>query len=180
MLSSAVVAALVAGAVSLAAVWVSGRRERLDRQRQLFAHAFEATVDYREFAYVVRRRNGDDPGGERVRISGELSVVQRHLASFEALLRVEAPRVGRTYVELVAETRRVAGPLISRGWDEPPAATDEDVHVAGVDYSDLHPFEDQYLRAVRDHLGFVPRLRRLLRRAGTRLRGGDRDVAAGG
>jgi hypothetical protein len=92
LLQSTVVAAFVAGAVSLSALWVAGRRARQDRQRQLFAAAFEACIAYREFPYIVRRRRGDDAAAERVRISGELSEVQRRLESYNAMIRVEGPK----------------------------------------------------------------------------------------
>lgn len=152
---SAVVAALVAAAVSLTTLWATGRRARLDRQRRLFGEAFETCVAYREFAYIVRRRRPDDGPGERVRISGEMSEVQRRLASLEAVLRVEAPRVARSYSELVAATRRVAGPQISQGWDEMPTE-DQAAHITTVDFRELRPYEDRYLTAVRMHLGPIP------------------------
>jgi hypothetical protein len=68
----AVVAAVVAGAISLLALWLSGRRARQDRQRQVFADGFGACVDYREFAFIVRRRLPDN-GEDRIRITAELS-----------------------------------------------------------------------------------------------------------
>jgi hypothetical protein len=169
LLQSTVVAALVAGAVSLSALWVAGRRARQDRQRQLFAAAFEACIAYREFPYIVRRRRGDDAAAERVRISGELSEVQRRLESYKAMIRVEAPSVSGSYSALVAETRRIAGPQISAGWDQPPAETDDGVHVADVNVDGLEPFDDRFLEAVGDHLGLLPAwLRRGARRVMSR------------
>src|SRR6266516_2205004 len=72
----AIVAAIVAAAVSLTTFALTGRRARLDRQRQLFADAFEAVTEYREYPYIVRRRSGDEPAKERTRISSDLSKVQ--------------------------------------------------------------------------------------------------------
>jgi hypothetical protein len=173
LLQSTVVAAFVAGAVSLSALWVAGRRARQDRQRQLFAAAFEACIAYREFPYIVRRRRGDDAAAERVRISGELSEVQRRLESYKAMIRVEAPGVGQAYSALVAETRRIAGPQVSRGWDQPSAETDEDVHVDDVNVDDLEPFDDAFLLAVGHHLGLLPVwLRRGARRMTSRSQNG--------
>ena len=57
----AIVAAIVAAAVSLTTFALAGRRARLDRQRQLFAEAFEAVMEYREYPFIVLRRNKDDP-----------------------------------------------------------------------------------------------------------------------
>jgi hypothetical protein len=72
-------------------------------------------------------------------------------------LTVEAPRVGGTYATLVAETRRVAGPHISAACDLPPLAADADVHVEGIDYSELCPSDDAYLNEVGDRLSLLPR-----------------------
>ena len=157
LVDSTLVAAVVAAAVALATLWWNSRRDRQDRQRQLFAEAFEACMLYREFPFIVRRRNADDLVAERSRITSELSRLQVRLDSGKALLRVEAPRVGAAYEDLVRETRRVAGPKIRKAWDEPALAADADVHTEGIDFTDLKPFDDGYLREVRDHLSVWPR-----------------------
>lgn len=151
LLEPAIVAALVAAAVSLTTLWWNARKSRLDRQRQLFADAFYPCIAYREFVYVIRRRRADDVSSERQRITGELSEIQKKLSYYKAILRVEAPAVSDRYDALVAETKRIAGPQISKAWDDPPAADDRDVHVEGIDFSSLKPFEDAYLRSVSDH-----------------------------
>ena len=58
----AVVAAIVAAAVSLTTFALTTRRARLDRQRQVFGDAFEAVMDYREYPFIVRRRNPQRAG----------------------------------------------------------------------------------------------------------------------
>jgi hypothetical protein len=157
---SAVVAALVAGGISLLTIWVSGRRARQDRQRQLFADAFGACIDYREFAFIVRRRRQDDPE-DRIRITGELSEVQRRLSHLKAVLRVENRRVGNEYQSLVRATKDIAGPQISAGWDLPAAESDSDVGVGDVDLRPLDEHDDRFLQTVEDHLGLGPRWLRL-------------------
>lgn len=142
LVDSTLVAAVVAAAVALAALWWNSRRDRQNRQRQLFAEAFEACMLYREFPFIVRRRNADDLVAERARITSELSRLQVRLDSGKALIRVEAPRVGAAYEDLVRETRRVAGPKIRKAWDEPALAADADVHTEGIDFADLKPFDD--------------------------------------
>lgn len=151
LLQPAVVAAVVAAAVSFTTLWWNARKSRFDRQREVFAEAFYQCIAYREFVYVIRRRRADDVSAERQRISGELSEIQKKLSYFKAVLRVEAPIVSVRYDELVAETRRIAGPQISKAWDDPPAADDRDVHIEGVDFTALRKFEDKYLQTVADH-----------------------------
>jgi hypothetical protein len=162
----AIVAAIVAAAVSLITFVLAGRRARLDRQRQVFADAFSAVMTYREYPFIVRRRNKDLLTSERQRISSELSAVQADLNAFKARLRVEAPYVGECYAALVDETRRIAGRFITEAWDSPPAADDARVHNPGWDFGALMAYDDAYLRAVADHLGWVyAPLRRKLRRS---------------
>ncbi len=155
-LQSAVVAALVSALVSFITIWLNGRRSDRDRQRQVFAEAFGACIDYKEFVFIVRRRSARNPDEERTRITGELSDVQRRLSHQKAVLRVEKRRVGKRYGELVRSTKDIAGPHISRGWDLPPAESDDDVHVRDVDLIDLEDPENLYLQAVEDYLSFAP------------------------
>lgn len=159
----AIVAAIVSGVVGLVTVWLSQRKDRLDRQRQLFAEAYDFSCAYREFPYVVRRKDGS--AEDRKRISTALNDVQQALNKHVALLRVEEPTVGAAYQHLVAETRRVAGAAIRDGWDVPAIDCDTAMHVTDVDLGPLEPAELAYLTAVKDHLALAPAwLRRAVRR----------------
>jgi hypothetical protein len=65
------------------------------------------------------------------------------LDSVQPWIRVEAPSVSGPYSALVAETRKIAGPQISGGWDPPPAETDDGVPVADVNVAGPEPFGSQ-------------------------------------
>ena len=163
--TSAILAALVSAAVALVTVAWNGRRNRLDRQRKLFAEALGAVMAYREYAFIVRRRPNDDP--QRATRSPATSArYRRSCNTFRGQLLVEAPRVGRRYDELVGATRRIVGPLIHEAWDRPPITNDSDVHAPDVDYSRLVPYDEAYLTAVADHLSpiWAPLRARLRRR----------------
>lgn len=108
-----------------------------------------------EFAFIIRRRLPDN-GEDRIRITAELSEVQRRLTHLSAVLRVENRRVGNEYQALVRATKDTAGPQISAGWDLPAAAGDSDVHVTDVKLSALDELDDRYLQTVEDHLEFGP------------------------
>jgi hypothetical protein len=151
----AIVAAIVAAAVSLTTFALTGRRARLDRQRQLFAEAFEAVTEYREYPYIVRRRSPDEPAKERTRISSDLSKVQARLNALQARLLVEAPYVGERYAEVVKKTKQVVGAMIKAAWDNEPVADDASMHAPPYDFSELEEPDVQYLRAVGDHLGWI-------------------------
>jgi hypothetical protein len=151
----AIVAAIVAAAVSLTTFALTGRRARLDRQRQLFADAFEAVTEYREYPYIVRRRSADERAKERTRISSDLSRVQARLNALQARMLVEAPYVGERYADVVQKTKQVAGGMIRAAWDNEPVSDDASMHAPQYDFSELEQADAQYLRAVGDHLGWI-------------------------
>ncbi len=123
------------------------------RKRELFAKAFEATVGYREFAYAIRRRRHDQPAAERVRLSEAIRQTQQQLAFYSAWIGIESPRVALTYDALVTKTRQIAGKYMHDAWNDRPPRRDSEVNIpGGLDYTDLQPFEQSYLSAVRDHL----------------------------
>lgn len=150
------VIAFLALIVSLVTFVVAGRRARLDRQRQVFADAFEAVMEYREFPFIVRRRNPDRREDERARLSGELSRVQARMNSHKARLLIEDPHVGKLYTELVKQTRYHAGAHIKSAWDNEPVAFDDEVHAPKYDFSALDQYDNDYLRAVADHVSSLP------------------------
>src|SRR5581483_1433901 len=139
--SSALVAAVVAGFVSLLTLWITEARRAKDRRRKLLAEAFGAAVRYREFAYRVRRRR-DDGLDERVRLSEALSEVQERLNTYEALLRVEAPCVSKTYSDLIAAVREIAGRQIAEAWEQAPLGPGEVGRIVGVDLTGIEPYEE--------------------------------------
>lgn len=155
-IAPAIIAAGIAGVIAVVTLIVNGRRARADRQRELFGAAFGDVSSYCEYPYVVRRRRHDEPQQERLRITTELSEVQRKLNHNRAVLRVEAPRVARVYDTLVTETQRIAGASIHAGWNLTPITADTDVHVTDVDLTGIEPSEDAYLTAVADHLALMP------------------------
>ena len=150
----AVVAGLITAIVTVLTLIVQGRRARVDRQRALIADSFGDIAAYCEYPYIVRRRSGD--AADQRRITNDLSEVQRRLNRHRAVLRVEAPRIGRAYDELVAQVRAVAGAAIRDGWAIPPRAVDAGVNVIDVDLGAVKPAEDAFLMVVADHLSFWP------------------------
>jgi hypothetical protein len=145
---------ILTAAVGLLTLAVNQIRARKDRQRELFADAFATVTQYREYPFIVRRR--DQNGSDKQTITSGLSVVQARLNQHVARLRVEAPRVGRAYAQLVRDTRRVAGAEITRAWDLDPLPADGPMHVRDVDLRELDAVDDIFLREVGDHLAVLP------------------------
>jgi len=163
-----IVIAVVSLAVSLWTFFLTGRRSRVDRQRQVFADAMDAVMTYREYPFIVFRRNADDLASERRRISADLSELQAKLNGFRGRLKVEDRYVGERFAELLGATRRIAGPMIAEAWNGEPASADENVHNPGFDLTPLNVYDQLYLQAVADHLGLLwaPLRRRLHKRSG--------------
>lgn len=153
--------AIIGGAVSLFALAInaiiSGRRERIVRQRKEFAKALAACVAYEEFPYIVMRRRAEAPQDERVRISSELSIIQRELAYYSAWLAVESINVSKAYDNLVAKLRELAGTKIHEAWITPPIDSDHGMNMPDLGFSALKPLKEAYLLEVVHDLSLVPR-----------------------
>lgn len=145
----------VAAIVSLLTLWVAGQREARQRRRRSYAEALAAGVAYREFPYAIRRRRDDVPGDERVRLSEALREVQRELAFHQAWIKLEGSSgTVQAFERLVAETRKIAGTYMHDAWNGPPATTDADMNIMGIDYSSIKPLETGYLAEVRKDLSW--------------------------
>ncbi len=152
--------ALVGGVGSLI-LWLlncayANWRNRQDRRREIFSKAFAACVAYQEFPYIVRRRRSDQPESERIRISSELSLVQRELAYHTALLSVESSRVSEAYGAVLVTMRKVAGEQIHNAWLSEPVANDSGMNMPNLGLQALEPAKAVYLQEMHDALSLVP------------------------
>ena len=169
--TSAVTVAAIGGAVSLLALAlnaiISNWRDRIARQRQEFSKAFAACVAYEELSYIVRRRRSDVPQDERVRISSELSIIQRELAYYSAWLATESSNVSKAYENLVAKLREIAGAKIREAWLTPPIESDSDMNAPDLGLDALKSLKEAYLLEAVYHLSVVPKpIRRLFKSRG--------------
>ncbi|MBA2084704.1 hypothetical protein DMTZ50_0509 [Dehalococcoides mccartyi] len=168
-LPTAVTVAIIGGAVSLLALalnnMISGWRDRATRQRQEFSKALAACVAYEEFPYVVRRRKSNAPQDERIRISSELSLIQRDIAYYSAWLATESIPVSKAYETLVAKLREIAGGKIREAWLTPPIDSDSAMNMPDLGLGALKPLKDIYLSEVACHLSLAPKpIRRILKK----------------
>ncbi|MGW6270312.1 hypothetical protein [Streptomyces sp. NPDC055060] len=163
---AAVLAALVTGLVLGILARISRRAELRQRKQELFASAYEASIQYAEMAYAVRRRRADAAAEERVRLSEQLREIQARLTWHEAWVRFEAPDVGVAYSALVARTRTVAGRSMKEAWSSLPAADDAAMIIptSVVDLRGLANVRERYMAAVEAHLRPKGRARCLLPR----------------
>lgn len=133
-MNPAYVPALIAGAVALAVAFLSpaftAAAERRLRKREALAKAVGALAAYREYPYVIRRRDEDDQAAERRRISTEIMQVQRELTEASIWIGAEAPILYGEYVAAVKDHRRIAGALMNEAWRTPASTDDADMNIA--------------------------------------------------
>lgn len=161
-----VIAATMAAVVAVVTLIVQMRRDRVDRQRQVFADAFADIAAYCEYPYIIRRRLDDN--ADRLRITNDLSDVQQRINKHRAILRVESPKVAAAYESLVTATRSTAGSASRDGWDQPARGPGDKPNISDVDLSAIGPTQDSYLQAVADHLSPWPEWARRATREGRR------------
>ncbi|THV41164.1 hypothetical protein [Glycomyces buryatensis] len=166
IVTSAVVVALLTGIVNISLAWRKSRSEERDRIRTVFAEAFAAYTEYREYPYAIRRRNADSPGEERIRISEKVRETQERLSYYLAWAWTESTAVGEAYSDLVSATRRIAGGAMREAWQAPPITEDREMNIpaALVDLAALARYEESFMAAVHMHLlTFTPWPVRVLR-----------------
>lgn len=150
-LSSAVVAALVSAAVTIATLIVQGNRSERERKREVYANAFAAYTAYREFPYAIERRESESPA-ERRRISGQLARVQERIGFHEAWIECESKEVGQAYQALLTQARETAGERMHKAWRRPGISSDAEMNLPPLDLARLKPLEQAFLEAVSRHL----------------------------
>ncbi|MFN3241109.1 MAG: hypothetical protein ACE37K_06295 [Planctomycetota bacterium] len=134
----------------------ANRKSLQDRQRALVAEAFSAITEYREYPYIVYRRDKLKKEEERTRISSALSTLQSRINSLQAQLFVETPFIADSYKSLVAATRKIAGPAIKMAWDSEPAGCDAEVSTSAYDTTQLEKPAQRFLKQARRNFGWVP------------------------
>lgn len=141
--------------VAATTIWVNGYRADRVRRRELYAEAWSAIVRYKEFAFAVRRRDSERAGAERVRLTSAMSEVQANIAKYQALLTNERSKhVAKSFDEVVASTRRVAGGIVRDSWNEPPITNDSEVHAPEIADAlrELEPNERAFLASAANDL----------------------------
>lgn len=163
LLSGAIVAALVS--------WFLARRKSLEderaRVRAVCAEAFEVVAAYKEFPYAItRRRREDVDAAERIKLSDEIRHVQTRLSYYSTWMKGESDSLGSAFDELVTTARRVAGKACHAAWLTEPDSSRAAMNIAPemIDLSQITPFEQAYIKAVKSHLDGLIKTRRIFSR----------------
>ena len=158
VLSASVIAAATSALVNGILARRKSREEECSRIRTVFAEALEAVAAYKEFPYAIRRRDGTEPGKERVRLSEELRHVQSRLTYYTTWIHAESETVGKAYDDLISTLRRVAGGACREAWLAEPITADAQMNIGPdlVDLSSLKPLETAYAAEAEKYLaGYV-------------------------
>lgn len=153
-ISGAVFAAAVTGLVNWLLALRRSREDERARKRELFAQAYANYTEYREYPYVIRRRNHEKPAEERIRISEQIRQTQERLNFFLAWTQVESKPIGNAYADLVSEARRRAGTAMKAAWEDPPITEDAHMSIPRslIDLNGLQASEVKYFKAIQYHL----------------------------
>ncbi|MBW3569122.1 hypothetical protein KY385_03280 [Candidatus Parcubacteria bacterium] len=128
-------------------------KKRQDRRRKLYAEAFSACMEYKEFPFVIYRRGKSNPEAERIRISENLREVQKRISYYQAWIRTESSSVSEVYNKLITRLREIPGKKMNKAWKAKPTERDDQMNITTpIDWKDLKDFEDQYINAVRNEL----------------------------
>lgn len=154
LLASTLLAAFLTGLINIVLARRKSREEERSRMRTIFAEAFAAYTSYREYPYVIRRRNREQAAAERVRISEQIRQTHERLNYYVAWTRAESADIGQAYAELIRHARTTAGAAMRRAWNTPPIAEDSAMNIApgDIDLASLKTSEDAYTAAVSAHL----------------------------
>lgn len=157
LLASTVLAAILTGTINILLAWRKSREEERSRVRTVFAEAFAAYAEYKEYPYVIRRRNIEKPGEERVRISEQIRQTQEHLNYYLAWTRAESDDVGLAYDALIEQVRASAGVAMKEAWQQPAITEDAAMIIPSsqVDLGSLKTYELAYTTAIRKHLNKI-------------------------
>lgn len=116
---SVVIPVVVAALTATVALFLNRMGEAANRRRDRYAEAVAALVAWVEFPYRVRRRTDDDPTTLSV-LAGTGHDLQQRLASSQAWISTESPRVARSYQAVRSSLTTHVGPALKDAWNEPP------------------------------------------------------------
>jgi hypothetical protein len=92
--------------------WLSRHKDRVERQRAMFAEAYATCLSYREMPFAIRRRSADRANAERLRLSEEIRSIQAKLAFYTGWLALESRTTSIHYNRMLSETRKLAGKMM--------------------------------------------------------------------
>jgi hypothetical protein len=125
-MNSTVAVGLVAAVVAIFGYTVTNAMNRMERRSRIYADAISALVQFQGLPLRIRRRSDSD-GATRSAVGERVREVQEALSYHVVLLRLDSPRVGAAFAQLVHNTREVGRIYRQEAWASPPASDDADM-----------------------------------------------------
>ena len=142
MIDPALVVGILAGVVAIFGYTITNAMNRIERRSRIYADAILALVQFQDLPFRVRRRS-DSSDATRTIVGQRVRDVQEALSYHVVLLRLDSPRVGTVFAELVKKTREVGVRYRHDAWVSPPATSDADMSlVISYDYHNEAELEE--------------------------------------
>lgn len=126
---------ILAAIVAVLGFIMTNAMNRVERRSRTYADAISALVRFQNLPHRIRRRS-DSSDATRAIIGEHVRNVQEALSYHVVLLRLDSPRVGAVFDELVRHTREEGVRYRHDAWASHPATSDADM-VSAIRY-DYH------------------------------------------
>jgi hypothetical protein len=127
-MNTTLVVGIIAALVAICGYTITSAMNRIERRSKVYADAILAVIRFQELPYRIRRR--PDSGNEtRAAIYQRIRDTQETLSYYAVLLRLDSPKVGKAFGELVKATREIGLQYRRDAWAAPPATKDEDMNL---------------------------------------------------
>lgn len=128
-MNTTLIVGIVAALVAICGYMLTSAMNRIERRSKIYADAILALIRFQELPYRIRRRP-DSTNETRTAIYQRIRDAQETLSYYVILLRLDSPKVGKAFGELVEATRQIGLQYRREAWAAPPATKDEDMNLA--------------------------------------------------
>ena len=126
MIDPSLFVGILAAVVAILGYTITNAINRVERRSRIYADAILALVRLQNLPYRIRRRC-DSTDATRALLSAQVRDAQEALSYHVVLLRLDSPRVGAVFDELVRHTRKEGAEYRRDAWASRPATRDADM-----------------------------------------------------
>ncbi len=151
-MDAAVIAAIIAAAITFLAFLGDRYREALARRGKLAAEALSDALLWLEIPYRVRRRT-DNNAATLSDLAERIHRLQERQVFHTSWLQVEIPDAHAPYVALLKAVKQQVREYIQAAWRSDPAERPEDMNVGPLYQADVTSEIEGYVQAIRGAVG---------------------------
>jgi hypothetical protein len=126
MIDPSLVVGILAAVVAILGYTITHATNRVERRSRTYADAISALVQFQNLPHRIRRRS-DGSDVTRALISEHVRNVHEALSYHVVLLRLDSPKVGAVFDELVKHTREEGARHRRDAWASHPATSDAEM-----------------------------------------------------